>query len=84
MYTNQNLKNFNVTHRLLESIFFDRNKPTCDACRFLRENLFKIFLKILFSLTEKKSWRWLHSAGLGWFGHPMGTPKPPYFSQFFF
>jgi hypothetical protein len=36
MDPNHILKNFNVTHPLLKSVIFYRNRPTCDARRFLR------------------------------------------------
>jgi hypothetical protein len=61
MCPNQVLKNFNVANPLLESVFFYRNRPTCDARGFLRknfptiENLPKIVREILPEISLKKS-----------------------------
>jgi len=44
MHPNQVLKIFNVVHLLLKSVIFHRNRPTCDAHRFLRSILPEISL----------------------------------------
>jgi hypothetical protein len=69
MYHNQVLNIFNVGHPLLKFIFFDINRPMCDACGFVRENLPKISLNLIFIFLKKEKKRkknWVAAGATQW------------------